>query len=313
MKKIINQFWKGLWAVLFVGGFVGFIAGCFVGKAEILVDIFVAMKIILSDFQILLGFVIPTLSFFVAVFSILSAYDRLRKDIILKGRLGVYEKTVNGIIEIYGSYFKFANFDNNKEYIKKFDHKEPDDYWGKHIKESESRLIEAMGEFYEKFYKSYEFLGTWKAMFSKDIDYELKFLFDLGWVFYDKASEYQRKLRDLVHLSVKNTPEEVGVLKDELYKLEKEENDLSLYFVNALEKFSLDLGREFFSGFCNESDKKRLFSLEIENTGEGIDLPMLTPRGFELQRVEKSDFQKKFGDGKERLENIKKKIAKMKV
>lgn len=311
MKKIINPFWKGFWIAVIIFVPIVFVLGCFFKRAEVLVDIFLAIMFFMMDIDVEKWNITWLVTAVISIFAIWFTFHKLKKEIIFKRRLDIYEKVTDRLIGLYEIYFEFTPFTNNEINIKEFNPKRQDDLYGKHINEANHKLIKVNSEFGEKFQELYTFLEMWKAIFSKNMDYELKFLYDLGCIFYEKVDEYRNALSDLVYLSAMMSNEEIIKLKKKLLKLDKEVNKLSTCLSNALGKFIFDLGEEVFGEFCKKSDKKRLFSLEIENTGEGIDLPILTPGGFEIKKIRKSEFQKEFGVGRERQEKIREIILKL--
>lgn len=240
-------------------------------------------------------------------------YYKLKKEIIFKKKLDVYEKITNMLVaDLHRSFYELAPFINNIYMLENSDSKKLDDYSTKDLQKTSREMIYKTSNFQTNFQVFFEFFQVWKALFSKKVDYESKFLFDLGTVFYKEVTIYQRELNDYSYLGLGKNEAELQKDKRGLIELESSLSKKSVILSNALDKFIFDMAKEVFHGLYRNKpeEKKRLFGLEIENMKDNDSHIFLTETGLKKEAYRQTDFQKQFGGFKEREASLKRYLDK---
>jgi hypothetical protein len=245
----------------------------------------------------------------ILIIGLFVGYFLLKEEIKFKKRLEVHDRVTDILInKLYRSFNVISNITDNSYYIKKSDPRKLDDYPTTYLKKrvGESGLIKEISDFQSSFLMFYEFFEFWKALFSKEIDREMKFLFDLEIILNDDLWSYQRKLSDYSLLSLTKEPKEIEKERKNLLLLGEDINRKVEVLSNGLTKFVLDISKEIFKGLfrSKKDEENRLFKLELENANNKDPLVVLTEKGFKTLPYKKTVFQEEFGESRERRKSL---------
>lgn len=242
-------------------------------------------------------------------------YYKLKKEIVFKKKLDVYEKITNMLVlDLHRSFYEISPHIINSFALKNSNPKKVDDFNTKNLQKTSREIIKIISNFQSNFQIFFEFFQTWKALFSKKVDYESKFLFDLETIFYKDLNDYQMKLSDYSFLGLGKSESEIEEEKSKLVNFESNLLEKSSILSNALDKFIFDMAREVFHGLYKNKpvEEKRLFESEIENMKDNDYHIFLTENGFKKEIYKQTNFQKRFGDFKQREANLREYIEKNK-
>lgn len=249
------------------------------------------------------GGFISILNLLLVIGGLFWGYYKLKKEIIFKKKLDVYEKITNMLVlNLHRSFYELSPYIINSFSVKNSNPKKADDYNTKNLQKTSREIIKIISNFQSNFQIFFEFFQVWKALFSKKVDYESKFLFDLETIFHKELNDYQIKLSDYSYLGLGKSELEIEEKKLKLINFESNLLEKSAILSNALDKFIFDMAREVFHGLYKNkpAEKKRLFESEIENMKDNDYHIILTENGFKKEAYRQTDFQKKFGGFKER-------------
>jgi|GEM_PF-4364320 len=228
-------------------------------------------------------------------------FHKLKKEIIFKKRIDIYEKiTDSALKKVVNSFLDLTPFINNSYAIGKFNLFEKNDYFTELLRKNQKELAKNTFIFYAEVGKFFNFFKFWKAFFSEKIDNESKFLYDLVSVFYKDLLKYNDVLRDCLFDMEKFDEKK----RSNLLEIDNKVFKNSSITCNALDKFVLDMSREVFDELYNKKESTRLFSLEIENLDNDDSLPLLTMNGIKKEKYKKTEFQIKFGGFKKRENDL---------
>jgi len=223
-------------------------------------------------------------------------FKKSKKEIGIQQKMNIYERIINQNTEkVLESYYQIFALTMNETELQECNLRDEKDFRRKMLRDNSRQLMTAQKDFWKNFQVMNDLFQAWKPLFSKKVDYESKFLFEVAWVLYDEIGIYQRMLENIFLFYVNKDDKELNIEKKEIIKIESRISEKSDLFANAIDKFILDMSREVFEGLYKKEDEQRLFSLEIENLKEGDKFNILTEEGIKKKEYRKTEFQKKYG------------------